>query len=631
MQLYDKFTNVSLSGNKITGTLLDNYQPPSYAIDMSVNRLSGPLPLSLRDTNSSVYVVSGNLFGCPILSNDLANQGVSDVSCGSQSLDFSVYTWLVSAVTTVTLILGLLMYNSTRVVLLKSRVLVWMKASYHHIPSIANSNRAQSSYSLMHTVRAVKVLESVSSMSVVVLVILVLVVMMAYTGMKTRRVNSVYQVQYLYTVTAAFFVGVSPAVVVWIFVVVSGSIVGILCVRSRPLAVSSLLENETINRVDHDDSNDTDYQEYRDSLQKLALQSSVVITIIAIALAINYGFVKTIYFSQLSNLAATQFIFTVIKIIFNSIVVPLSSKLIRREYRSVYSMTMKILVTTAIPALAVLIGSPLCLYNELLPTAITDTYISMKGYSCYGSGCRVTTEPVTTSFIPPWNYSYQCSSSFLVSYLSNFVYLYTINGIVMPLIHFIIMSIYSSWPNSTLLVGQSVFAVPDINDSSMSSQSQVEMSVMSNLVHDHSDSGSTSKSESVTVNSPRVTLSKSDDFTIDISDMIPSTCVDITLLLTFGLASPLLAIPISFSIIINTLLLRLALGRYIVVVSSATGQAACYQKLESAFQDAWKGLSGTTVIITITIIAIITIITVTIRFMGNHECIRRSVLVTVCI
>ena len=630
MQLYDKFTSVSLSGNKITGTLLDSYQPPSYAIDMSVNRLSGPLPPSLRDTNSSVSVVSGNLFGCPILSNDLANQGVSDVSCGSQSLDFSVYTWLVSTVTAIALTLCLLVYNSSTIVLLKSRVLVWMKASYHHIPSIANSTRAQSSNSLLHTVRAVKVLESVSSMSIVVLVMFVLVVMMAYTGMKTHRVNSVYQVQYLYTVTAAFFVGVSPAVVVWIFVVISGAIVGILCVRSRPLVVSSVVESSSVHRVDHDDSKVSYYQEYRDSLQKLALQSSVVITIIAIALAINYGFVETIYFGQLSNLAATQFVFTVIKIIFNSIVVPLSSKLIRREYRSVYSMTMKILVTTAIPALAVLIGSPLCLYNELFPAAITDTYIHIDTYFCYGSYCKLATEPVTTSFIPPWNYSYQCSSSFLVSYLSNFVYLYTISGIVMPLIHFIMMSMNSSQFTSSLLLGHSVFAVPDINDSSMSTKPQVEMSVMSSPVH--SGSGDTSKSDSdTTVDSNRASLSKSSDFTIDMSDIIPSICVDITLLLTFGLASPLLAIPISFSIIINTLLLRLALGRYIVVVSSATGQAACYQKLESAFQDAWKGLSGTTVIITITIITIITIITVTIRFMGNHECIRWSVLVIVCI
>ena len=290
---------------------------------------------------------------------------------------------------------------------------------------------------------------------------------------------------------------------------------------------------------------------------------------------------------------------------------------------------MKILVTTAIPALVVLIRSPLCLYNKLFPTAITNTYMSV-GVDCFN--CQPYGEPVTTSFIPPWNYSYQCSSSFLVSYLSNFIYLYTISGIIMPLIHFTMMSIYSPRLNSTLLLGRSIFVVPD---SSKSTQSQVEMSGPSSPVH----SGSSSKrviSTSTSTNDNKVSslLSKSDDYDIDVSDMIPSICVDITLLLTFGLASPLLAIPISFSIIINILLLRLALGRYIVIVSSAIGQAACYQKLESAFQDAWKGLPGISVIIIITItiiIIIIIIITITIRFMGNHECIRWSVLVTVCI
>jgi hypothetical protein len=71
---------------------------------------------------------------------------------------------------------------------------------------------------------------------------------------------------------------------------------------------------------------------------------------------------------------------------------------------------------------------------------------------------------------------------------------------------------------------------------------------------------------------------------------MPDLCVDITLLLTFGLASPLFAVIVACSIIINTLLWRLAVGRYITIVSKATCSRACYEKLERAFEDEWRCL-----------------------------------------
>jgi hypothetical protein len=201
----------------------------------------------------------------------------------------------------------------------------------------------------------------------------------------------------------------------------------------------------------------------------------------------------------------------------------------------------------------------------------------------------------------------------------------------------------------------SIFTISSSKDVTNRPQSEVELDAVGTNTHYHNGnevSSSSSSSNSTNVISANVILksSKGEEYGINISDRIPSTCVDITILLTFGIACPLLAIPISFSIIINYLMLRLALGRYILIVSSAIGQTACYQKLESAFEDEWKGLSGINIIIviivttifititTITVIIIITlittiiiIITIIIRFMVGHECIRRFVLGAVCL
>ena len=666
MQLYSRFTTVDLSGNKITGTLLGNYQAPSMSINMAVNRLSGPAPVSLSNPDLIVSVINGNLFGCPILLNDVTNTGTNDMSCGSKTFDTSVYTWLAVAVVIAAAIALVLCMGKSRTVLgVKSLVVNLMKASHHHI-SASTRDQLSGLLPLHHTRKTVKVLESVSSMSVVLLTMFIPIFMTAYIGIKLNGVanNSVYQLQYLYTVTVAFFTGVRPAVLTWIFILLSGSLVNILCVRSRPLVISSAIEINSVHRIDTNDSSDMNHLQFRDSLKKVALQFAVATLIIATAIAINYGFVAIVYFGHPSNLSAIQFAFAVLKIIFSSIVVPISSKFIHRQYRSVYSMTMKILVTIAIPTVAVLATSPHCLYYYLYPMSITDTYSSQSFGCSFSTGCAIQSINVTSSFTPPWNYSHQCGSSLLVSYLPNFIYLYAINGIIVPLVHLVI-TIYSSrtgsYPKVDLLVEllfgeqspfSSIFTISSSKDVTNRPQSEVELDAVGTNTHYHNGNevSSSSSSNSTNVISANVILksSKGEEYGINISDRIPSTCVDITFLLTFGIACPLLAIPISFSIIINYLMLRLALGRYILIVSSAIGQTACYQKLESAFEDEWKGLSGINIIIviivitifititTITVIIIITlittiiittiIITIIIRFMVGHECIRRFVL-----
>lgn len=641
MQLYSRFTGVDLSENKITGTLSSNYQTPSKSIDMSINCLSGATPSSVRHTNSSVSVVAGNLFACPSLNSD---SGSSKVSCGSQNYDSSVYTWLGTAAgVAVVLVLVSWKCNSPTASRVKKLVLEWMRASHHHLPLSLTSTKLSLSNPLPHTTRAIEVLDRVSSMSVVLAAVFVLVVMMAYVGLKGMHINAVYQVQYLYTVTAAFFTGSSAAALVWIFILISGALVVMACVRSRPLIVSP--EIGTVHRVEYSDTLDTGYQAYQDLLQRLASQSTVVVTMAALAFAVNYGFVMIVNFGHPSNLSATQFAFTLLKLIFGSFLVPISSKLIRREYRAVYSMTMKIVVTTAAPAVAVLLVSPLCLYYRIRPKQISDTYMSAT-FSCgvneLAEGtCLPSTVPVSVSFTPVWNYSYQCSSSFLVSYLPNFTYLYLINGIIMPLTYFM-MTIYSSSTISFPLVEyllelssagdkapfSSIFAISsNIQESHSSSSSQVDS---------HSDKSDASSRDPMTKSTIDTRTSSSSSaaarsrYDVEVSDLMSGTCVDITLLLTFGLASPLLAIPICFSIVINSLLLRLALGRYIVIVSDAIGQAACYQKLERAFQGTWKDLSGTITTTFVIIIIDITITIISIRLMGSHEYIYRHILVTVC-
>jgi hypothetical protein len=103
-----------------------------------------------------------------------------------------------------------------------------------------------------------------------------------------------------------------------------------------------------------------------------------------------------------------------------------------------------------------------------------------------------------------------------------------------------------------------------------------------------SNNPSTDSSSEIRISDSTPQLDKK--YAMDVEDLIPSICYDITVFLTFGLASPLLAVIITCSTISKVFVWRLAIGRYISVVSKAIGEAGCYEQLEAAFECSWECL-----------------------------------------
>jgi hypothetical protein len=217
---------------------------------------------------------------------------------------------------------------------------------------------------------------------------------------------------------------------------------------------------------------------------------------------------------------------------------------------------------------------------------------------------------VTTTFIPPWFYSYQCSSSFLVSYLPNFIFFYIISGIAVPLISLIqLPNKFKTYINTLIEKVSKLFhvQVPSVllieREKAKEDKTQIEMKGLPHPKEESaecvriSEASDTRYQSNVTMisnpNSSTVTSSSAahhKQYEVDLKDMMPSICYDITVFLTFGLASPLLAVIITCSTISKVFVWRLAIGRYISVVSKAIGEAGCYEQLEAAFECSWECL-----------------------------------------
>ena len=592
-----------LSSNKLTGTLVQGYQPASSSLDLRVNRLSGAAPLALRESNAKIDVLEGNIFGCPLLSNDASSR---TTSCGSSNLEYPFIAWFVMSIFVV-VIATCLPYFSTNITKNVKRLLSeWWDIAADRSNGI---NRTE----LYHTRSTISYLDHASSTAVILILLFVLVAMVSFIVIKLQSNGyanySMYQVQYLYTTTAAYLVGGTPAVLIWLYVTLSGLLVTVLCIaRKAPKRF-----RYDVKRIDNNEESEGMHA-YQDSFKSFTVRLVVELVVSALAIAINYGFVRIVYFGNQTNLTIINLAFAVIKSLVSVTVIPYSTTLVSNSYKQSHAVFMTIMFNVISPGLAVLLSSPLCLFYKFSKRSISASY-DYPIITCPPHiGCEISGTVSADSVITPeWFYSYQCSSSFLTSYLPNFVYLYMINGILSPLLNLSGMIVISTgvatkfmehvkqqfktfdfllhFTGDKLKVGR-IFYIDNgnVEVTPASISPSVEMSVLN--IRSSSDAITLKESSTVIELRDASIVSKSIDseYDISIAGLVPNLCVDITMLLTFGIASPLFAVIVACNILINTLLWRLALGRYIAIVSKAISAHVCYEKLERAFEDEWRCL-----------------------------------------
>lgn len=98
-----------------------------------------------------------------------------------------------------------------------------------------------------------------------------------------------------------------------------------------------------------------------------------------------------------------------------------------------------------VPCLVVMAVDPDCFYNFLVaadPVRATYQYMQCLEYSYIGIGiseCELYTVATgTTSFDPPFTYSYECSSRFVTYYAGTFLYFCMLAGLVMPALQWLV-------------------------------------------------------------------------------------------------------------------------------------------------------------------------------------------------
>ena len=189
----------------------------------------------------------------------------------------------------------------------------------------------------------------------------------------------------------------------------------------------------------------------------------IVINIIVV-ITVNSLYVYTEIYQNNDVQIFTQIMLSFFKVIWNRIVSPYLLRIISinfntKEYLETDYSSLQIFVslfnTIIIPCLVVMCISPNCFYDVFVPSPEVKSTYSYEYCNNYNLNTEICLQSipilVTTTYNPPFTYSYQCSSSFITHYTSPFLIMCIISTFVIPCVETILSKLYLYIPKKSLL------------------------------------------------------------------------------------------------------------------------------------------------------------------------------------
>jgi hypothetical protein len=408
-----------------------------------------------------------------------------------------------------------------------------------------------------------------------------------------------YEDQYFYSSTAAYFRGDVPAILTFVYSMTSSICCSLVFVALIPVPKESVALESTVSVA----------PSYINTKKKNFLLKSIVRKTFmqflnaVIAIACNSGYVYLFYFVTSVRYQAVQFIQHTLAIITLFNIFKLAPKLTsfqrhrRKESKHQHLIFMNLMYLLVGPAVAIWFLSPWCLFYKFFPNKVYPTYYQTE-YAMTGDNIyqlKPITVMIYNPFEAPWYYSFQCSSSIVTTYFPILCVMYLFLALFDPLLKLtcmflsnegIVTSIKTDvW--SRLLIrltsplylyaGSSTMQTLSATNTSISPG--IEMTTFASVIEGRL-SGDKKTVQSKRLLNPRVLMTR--------------VCMDIVLQLTFGIISPVFSLFVTLSIVTNAIVLRLAIGRFLSI-SKAKGDDIFEinsKRIEDLLRDEWRCLEA---------------------------------------
>jgi len=491
--------NLDLSFNKISGILSPNFMAPSNdsVVSLEVNRLSGVFPVSLRHA-STINVLSGNMFECDsvdTLPDNDPDRGT--YSCGSDAFDTSVFVWL--GLYSAFLCAFCYQYSQWKKQQMSSAATTVDSELDNTSAGVDNTHQfdffgvhadimnvfVEETSSVRETDKAservttdtasirsfgafmVDMRRLVVGCTAVVLVLLVPV----YVSVST--LYSIYVYQYVWVVSAAYVSGLVPGLIFFVvFAVFLFLLAGALAYRQNHDAGTIDNSAATDMTSAETDQLPTSTTSWGGMLKTFRYNLSFVLVAgfnCALMLSANMAFVYVTVTYDLTIITVSQLALSIFKIIWNGYIVSMlviKAHTLNKELDKVYSGAaptaggsgetteasylmfhafMVLFNDIACPYLATASISSNCFLNVLIAPPLVESsyeFIKCEVTSAFDH-CSLTTSVHDTSYLPPYKYSYQCSSTLVSSYASVYVYAFIMLGLGTPLLDTLMKALHT--------------------------------------------------------------------------------------------------------------------------------------------------------------------------------------------
>jgi Leucine-rich repeat (LRR) protein len=567
--------NLDLSYNKLDGTLRSGFatgpasltlqtnrelQQDYSAVVLRNNRLSHDLPSAL-DSMHDVSVLAGNLFDCSPDRDELPSHdaGREAYSCGSALFDVPYYVYvglLVAACVAAAIALWRQVPSSTTTAsTLQQKVTEWLDVEHWY-----ERNGGEGGDRLQHYKYVVSVQKQICQLALYSALYMVLVFLPMYAALS--HFYGTHSYAYAWSVSAAYLSGPTASALEIVFYCGLLTLLAVGCTMlTRTLQDNSPAAHHTSTTGVSAGAGVT-----REKVCLYGFYAAILVLNIAVVAGVNVGYLLAVESTSPAGQAMLQLALAVFMLLWCNFGLSYPLRWAQQRLNGTTPATtdglfgLQLFVQLSnlilVPCVVVVLLSPDCLRSALVPTSSVTTSFTYQSCDVFDAttGCQsYAMQTATTSYNPPFSYSYQCSSSLLAYYAPVFVYLSLIVAFVHPLQSLAHCALYKRFGQSTQ--GRTIvsYCVPRIlridNDA---------FTVQSEAPHD-----------------PTQLLGDANQFLLVILSYVG-------VLLTFGVVFPPLAVSMCVAVFSAVYLARIEVGRFLcaAVAANALGyvdavNAAC--------------------------------------------------------
>jgi Leucine-rich repeat (LRR) protein len=590
------------------------------------NRFSGSVSSNLVSLQN-INLLEGNLLQCNPDRRDLPSHDPSKAmyDCGSDTTNQSLLVWIaVLAIALVLYVPFFLCYAKMKRGI--SMMYSWTQIFLHSFKTISyvHTETATSTPTQLTTIVYLPkaVVFFFLLIQVMKYLLLLLCVVLVPILIILNHYNSMYINSYVWTVSTVYLSGLNPAIVLLILFCVFLVFIWWKLYDWLAIPLDQLKFGQGFTLFDSPQHH----------LRIYILSLVIILCNIAIVMTINFAFVYTVannYYSGTTAVIALSILLSLFKIGWNWLLSQSNNK--RLQYFAVpFSGTTLLILSLfnniIVPYLADIFYSPHCLLYIIKNSPQISAYV--PSIKCgllllltifvvdgstevdYSSMCVQT--QTLTEFYPPFQYSYQCSSSVLTIFVPVFVYRYILSGIIYPFYLFttIVTARYwkkyvvehskeEMWTNSVLCLFLPqmwkellILLVEYREQSRMLASKNIPIAV-NNLPPDNpmSTEENIKQINNATIEQALDSLQKFVKDNRLVNQFVTELLTSVAIMISFGILFPPLAFIILFSLFMRILIFSAMMGLWIRLIQVNITMQDCSKCLQSCmeiFDYHWK-------------------------------------------